>query len=83
MGHQLNQKTFFQNGEMTAVFLRGKNARSSDPGMMLFQKTCEGSEKATKEGWMRVNQNSSRELDLYLKIDLTLLSSNSAKTAEL
>jgi hypothetical protein len=35
MGHQLNQKTFFQNGEMIAVLLRGRNARSSDPVMML------------------------------------------------
>jgi hypothetical protein len=39
MGHQLNQKVFFQNGEMTAVLLQGENARSSGPGMM-FQKTC-------------------------------------------
>jgi hypothetical protein len=38
MGHQLNQKTFFQNGEMTTV-LRGRNARSSGPGMLL-QKKC-------------------------------------------
>jgi hypothetical protein len=61
MGHQLNQKTFLQNGEMAAVFLRGKNARSSDPGMMLFQKTCEGSEKATRgEG---VNGSQSKFLE--------------------
>jgi hypothetical protein len=39
MGHQLKQKAFFQNGETTAVLLRGKNARLFDPGMM-FQKTC-------------------------------------------
>jgi hypothetical protein len=39
MGHQLNQKAVFQNGEMTAVLLRGRNARSSVPGMML-QKKC-------------------------------------------
>jgi hypothetical protein len=39
MGHQLNQKMFFQNGEMTMVLLRRKNVRSSDLGMMLFQKT--------------------------------------------
>jgi hypothetical protein len=39
MGHQLNQKTFFQNGEMTMVLLQGRNARSSGPGMM-FQKKC-------------------------------------------
>jgi hypothetical protein len=32
-------------------------------------------------GWMRANQNSPRELGLYPKIDLTSLSSNSAKTA--
>jgi hypothetical protein len=25
MGHQLNQKAFFQNGEMTVVLLRGRN----------------------------------------------------------
>jgi hypothetical protein len=39
MGHQLNQKAFFQNGETTAVLLRGRNARSPGPGMM-FQKKC-------------------------------------------
>jgi hypothetical protein len=32
---------------------------------------------------MGVNQNSSRELDLYPKIDLAILSSNSVKTAQL
>jgi hypothetical protein len=30
---------------------------------------------------MRVNQNSSRERGIYPKIDMTLLSSNSVKTA--
>jgi hypothetical protein len=39
MGHQLNQKVFFRNGETTMVLLRGKNARSSSPEMM-FQNTC-------------------------------------------
>jgi hypothetical protein len=39
MGHQLNQKAFFQNGETTAVLLRGTNARSPGPEMML-QKKC-------------------------------------------
>jgi hypothetical protein len=29
MGHQLNQKTFFQNGETTMVLLQGRNARLS------------------------------------------------------
>jgi hypothetical protein len=38
MGHQLNQKVFFQTGEMTVVLLGWKNARSSGPGMMLFQR---------------------------------------------
>jgi hypothetical protein len=38
MGHQLNQKIFFQNDEMTVMLLRGKNARSSGPEVM-FQKT--------------------------------------------
>jgi hypothetical protein len=37
MGHQLIQKAFFRNGEMITVLLRGKNARSSGLGMMLFQ----------------------------------------------
>jgi hypothetical protein len=32
---------------------------------------------------MRANQNSSTELDIYLKIDLMSLSSNSVKTAQL
>jgi hypothetical protein len=39
MGHQLNQKVFFQNGEMIVVLLRGRNARLSGPRMML-QKIC-------------------------------------------
>jgi hypothetical protein len=39
MGQQLNQKAFFQNGEMTVVVLQGKSARSSGPRMML-QKIC-------------------------------------------
>jgi hypothetical protein len=39
MGHQLNLKAFFQNGEMTVVLLREKNSRSSSLGMM-FQNTC-------------------------------------------
>jgi hypothetical protein len=37
MGHQLNQKAYFQNGKIIPVLLRGRNARSSSPGMM-FQK---------------------------------------------
>jgi hypothetical protein len=39
MGHQLNQNTLFQNDEMAAVLLRGRNSRSSGPGMVL-QKKC-------------------------------------------
>jgi hypothetical protein len=39
VGHQLNQKAFFKNGEMIAVLLRGRNVRLSGPGMM-FQKKC-------------------------------------------
>jgi hypothetical protein len=39
MGHQLNQKAFFQNGKMDVVLLQGRNARSSGPKMM-FQKKC-------------------------------------------
>jgi hypothetical protein len=38
-GHQLIQKVFFQNGERTAMLLRGRNPRSSGPGMLL-QKKC-------------------------------------------
>jgi hypothetical protein len=34
-------------------------------------------------GWMRGNQNFLQELDLYLEIDPTPLSSNSVKTAQL
>jgi hypothetical protein len=41
----------------------------------------EGLEKATRGGWMGVNQNSSRELGLYHKINPTPLSSNSVETA--
>jgi hypothetical protein len=42
----------------------------------------EGPEKATRGGRrMRANQNFLTELDLYLKIDPTSLSSSSAKTA--
>jgi hypothetical protein len=40
----------------------------------------EGSEKAIRGGWMRANQNSSPELNLYHEIDSSPLSSNSAKT---
>jgi hypothetical protein len=39
MGQQLNQKAFFQNGEMTVVLLRERNTRSFGPEMML-QKKC-------------------------------------------
>jgi hypothetical protein len=48
MSHQLNQKVFFQNGETTAVLLRGRNARSSGPKMMLqkkYKKHCVDSSK--------------------------------------
>jgi hypothetical protein len=38
MGHQLNHKAFFQNGETSVVLLRGRNTRSSGPGMMLQNK---------------------------------------------
>jgi hypothetical protein len=34
MDHQLNQKTFFQNGETTAVLLQWENEISFGPGMM-------------------------------------------------
>jgi hypothetical protein len=40
-----------------------------------------GPEKATREGWMGANQNSSTELGIYPKINPTRLSSNSTKTA--
>jgi hypothetical protein len=45
--------------------------------------TNERPEKATRGEWMRVNQISSMERGLYLKIDPMSLSSNSAKTAQL
>jgi hypothetical protein len=37
---RITAAVFFQNGETTPVLLRAKNARSSGPWMMLFQKTC-------------------------------------------
>jgi hypothetical protein len=37
---RITAAVFFRNGETTPVLLRAKNARSSDPWMMLFQKTC-------------------------------------------
>jgi hypothetical protein len=44
---------------------------------------CEGPEKAIRGGWMRANKNSPRELGLYPKINLSSLSTNSGKTAQL
>jgi hypothetical protein len=48
MGHQLNQKKFFENGKMTEVLLRWRNAKSSDPGMMLEKKCKKHYEDSSK-----------------------------------
>jgi hypothetical protein len=37
---RITAAVFFQNGETTPVLLRAKNARSSGPWMMLFQKNA-------------------------------------------
>jgi hypothetical protein len=47
----------------------------------LTSKIREGSEKATRQGWIEANQNSSQELGLYPKNDPMPLSSNLAKIA--
>jgi hypothetical protein len=60
--------------------LRKERSKSLVGWRKWLKETCEVSEKATRGGWIGVNQDSYAELNLYPKPNPMSLSSNSAKT---